>query len=764
MQLPGRMFSGMPAQGGIMKRRLSIRLKLFLTFLFLVLVSFGTLFYRTAQNLDHSLEEIIEAELESDLRYTWSEYSSITDQYRHVLAPAASSPEIRTLLARQDRAGLTSFIVQFRRSLPSVDLVTFIDPSLLILVTNGSEQPGARVALADMAARAFRERQAVAATELVPAHLLCREGLEKLCMPPPEKSSPQKVLLQTLVMPVLGEDGRVLGAIIAGDLVNQDARLPLQARQIFGTDVEISITQGADRVVSSKGSGAKSVAISEQILKRLQDGLSYRGQAFVDKAMFLTAFEPLKDHRGGFVGSISVALSMDSYLKIRHDHLNNVVFSTIIGVLLSIGLSWLAARQFTEPLRALGQSARRIEEGDLAQNVEVKSGDEIGALEHSFNRMAVALRERDVTIKGQHDELKKLNHDLEERVLARTLDLEREKLRLEAILTNMAEGVVVTNRENTVLLINPSAQKLFDVIPSRIVGKPLELLCESESFFLLINYLRGLELNIGEVSLVEERVTACGNEMVFRITPLIDHFGDFAGLVLSIRDITAETDLERMKAEFYTAVSHEFKTPLTSMKGSLELLLGSPQFAGEREEALLNICLRNTARLVSLTGEILDIARIGSGTALFLMEPVRINAIVDDALAELHDVVQRIGITIKRTTDDGLPSVFGDRNRLVKVFVNIFNNAIRFSPAGSTVEIASAWQGNYLLTTITDHGNGANRPGRFSPGEAGEVEGTGLGLALCQEIIKEHHGRIDYTTGADGGTAVTITLPVSEEP
>ncbi len=80
------------------------------------------------------------------------------------------------------------------------------------------------------------------------------------------------------------------------------------------------------------------------------------------------------------------------------------------------------------------------------------------------------------------------------------------------------------------------------------------------------------------------------------------------------------------------------------------------------------------------------------------------------------------------------------------------------------MEVASTHQGNYLLTTIIDHGTGINRPGRFSPAEAGEVEGTGLGLSLCQEIIREHHGRIDYDTGADGGTIVTVSLPVSEEP
>ena len=746
-----------------MQFRTSIRFKLFVAFLCILLVSFAVLFYRTVQNLDASLEEIIEAELESDLRYAWQEYFTVSEQLRYSLLQATTSPQVKESIERRDSRALTDFVVRYRKNLKTADLLVIVDGAGRILAGAGAEQPGESFGLTNIVARALRERQPVVATESASPTMLCSEGHERLCTPSSPKLTEKKVLIQTIVMPVSSDDGRIIGGVVAGGLVNRDARLPLQVRKIFGTDVEISITQGAERIVSSLGEQAP-VVISPAIVKKLEEGLSYRGRAIIGKDMFLTAFHPLADSYGRTVGSLSVALSLESYRKIRNDHILSMGFAAAIGVILSFALSWVAARQLTKPLRALARSTVKVREGDLSQQVEVRSGGELGELEQAFNAMTGSLRQREETIRGQNEQLWKLNSELEDRVTVRTFELQREKARLETILTSMAEGLIVVDRENHVVLLNPSAQKQFETIPSRIIGKPLEALCESESFFLLINYLRGIEGKASQVFVVEERVQACGKELIFRVSPLLDTDGDYDGMVLAVRDITAEADMERMKGEFYSAVSHEFKTPLTSMKGALELLMGSSLLTDVREQSLLNICLRNTERLISLTGEILDIARIGAGNVLFILGPVRLAEVIDLALAELGEAIRSRGIAIVDNLDPSLPSVFGDRGRLVKVFANLFSNAVGASPAGGTVEIASTRKGNYLLVSITDHGTGVNRPGRLSSWDSEEVAGTGLGLALCLEIIKEHHGRIEYLVGNDGGTIVRVTLPLGEEP
>jgi PAS domain S-box-containing protein len=746
-----------------MKFRPSIRFKLFVAFLCILLVSFAVLFHRTIQNLDASLEEIIEAELESNLRYAWHEYLSVSEQFRYSLLQATTSPQFQELIVRRDTRALTDFVVRCRKNLTAADLLVIVDGTGRIIAGAGAEQPGELFGLSNIVARALRERQPVRATESASPALLCSEGQERLCTPSSSKLPAKKVLIQTIAMPVSSDDGRIIGVVVAGGLVNRDARLPLQVRKIFGSDVEISITQGAERIVSSLDDKTP-VVISPEIVKKLEEGLSYRGRADIGKDMFLTAFQPLVDSYGRTVGSLSVALSLESYWKIRSEHIRSMGFAVAIGVILSLVLSWVAARQLTKPLRALARSTVKVREGDLSQHVEVRSGGELGELEEAFNAMTDALRLRNDTIRGQNEQLMKLNRDLEDRVTARTFELQREKSRLETILTSMAEGLIVVDRENQVVLLNPSAQKQFETIPSRIIGKPLEALCESESFFLLINYLQSIERKASQVFVVEERVNACGKELVFRVSPLLDTYGDYAGMVLAVRDVTAEADMDRMKGEFYSSVSHEFKTPLTSMKGGLELLLGSKQLSDVREQSLLNICLRNTERLISLTGEILDIARIGAGNVLFLLGPVRLAEVIDLAVTEIGEAIKSRGIGVVNSLDPALPSVFGDRDRLVKVFANLFSNAVGASPAGGTVEIDSSRLGNYLLVSITDHGTGINRPGRLSSWDSEAVAGTGLGLSLCLEIIREHHGRIEYLVGTDGGTIVRVTLPLGEEP
>jgi two-component system, OmpR family, sensor histidine kinase VicK len=744
-----------------MNIRTGIRFRLFLSFLAILLILFAVLFSHTVSNLENSLEEIIEAELASDLRYAWDEYFSVAQLFRSSLQQPATSSHLKKLIQNSDTRGLAEFVSQYRKDLVNADLLLVVDSTGRILAGASSGETGERFGLATVISRALRERQPVNSTETVSPELPGDEGGERSSASLLPKAPKKKLLLQTVVIPVSGDNGRVIGAIVAGEIINHNSRLPLQARKILGSDVEISILQGSEKIAGSQGERAP-VVLSPEILKKLEEGLSYRGRANLGNDMFLTEFQPILNSTGRTVGSLSVALSLDSYGKIRRNHLWSLVSDAILGVILSFIVSWFAARQLTQPLRALARSAVKIREGDLSQQVEVRSGGELGELEETFNAMTASLRQRDETIRGRNEELRGLNRELEERVSDRTSELLREKSCLEAILTSMAEGLIVVDQENRVVLLNPSAQKQFETIPSRIIGKPLEMLCESESFFLLLNYLRSTEVKASQVYVVEERVQACGKELVFRVSPLLDASGEYAGMVLAVRDITAEADMERMKGEFYTSVSHEFKTPLTSVKGGLELLLVSTLLTDVREQSLLNICLRNTERLIELTGEILDIARIGAGNLLFVMGPVQLSELMDQALAEVGDAIRSRGIGIVDNLDESLPSVFGDRNRLAKVFSNLLSNAVGASPVGGSVTITSVGHGNYIQVSITDQGAGINRPGRLSSWDSDGVAGTGLGLALCLEIVKEHHGRIEYLAGEDGGTIVRVTLPLGE--
>ena len=274
--------------------------------------------------------------------------------------------------------------------------------------------------------------------------------------------------------------------------------------------------------------------------------------------------------------------------------------SAIIGIMLSVIIAYMAARKLTGPLRELARGTAMIEAGDLNQRVIVRNRDEVGALAGSFNRMATALAERDGIIRRKNQDLQELNELLEKKVVERTAELSMEMGRLETVLTSMAEGVVVTDKDNRVILFNPAAQNLFDLVPFRVVGQPIEQLCDMSEFSTLFDNIRELRAAGDSAAARKEEMEVKGKKLKINLAPMVDEGGAFAGVVMSIRDVTVEEEVDRMKTEFISTVSHELKTPLTSMKGSLQLLLNRGKWLTDTERQLLMVCLRNTQRLIRL--------------------------------------------------------------------------------------------------------------------------------------------------------------------
>ena len=261
--------------------------------------------------------------------------------------------------------------------------------------------------------RAYTERQALFATELVSREFLCREGQSSYCTP----SAEREAMMMTVVIPVISPSGELLGGIMAGDVINKDPYYPYQVQKIFGREVELTITQRGKKIASSLKNDADFAAmLAPDILAALAAGNAYRGEARIGSKVYKTAFEPITDSRGNLVGSLSVALSKEDFDRIRRDNEYNVLVSAFVGIVLSFGIAYVATRQVTRPLKALSRSVRKIEEGDLNQRVLVTTEDELGMLADCFNKMANALAERDITIKKKNQDLQDLNELLEKKV------------------------------------------------------------------------------------------------------------------------------------------------------------------------------------------------------------------------------------------------------------------------------------------------------------------------------------------------------------
>jgi two-component system, OmpR family, sensor histidine kinase VicK len=752
-----------------MQPRLSIRSKLLLSILLILLVSYSILVYTTFKSLSASLEEKIARDLETNLKYSQSQYLARAELMKYsMLQPASASP-VHERMRTQDKTWLKAALRRWNKILPFIDFLTIVDPEKRVLARANSAFSGDRYQLTDIVDKAFREKQPVVSTELATHEFLCREGETNYCAEPTHGEA----LVVMVVIPIVANDGALLGAIITGDVINNDPHLPFKVQEIFGREVEVAVTQRGYRIASSLAEETPLPAtIAPQILAKLEKGETYRGEAAIGERLYETAFEPIKNSRDEFVGSISVALSKEHVKKIRRDNLRNILASATVGIVLSFILAFIAARKLTGPLRALARGARMIENGDLSQRVTVNQEDEVGMLASSFNRMASALGERDRIIRDNTRELRVLNEQLEKKVEERTAELRMEMGRLEAILTSMAEGVVVTDAVDRVILCNPAAQKIFDLIPYRVLNQPIAEICDLGGFCALVEYIRQMRDEGSLAALREEEAEVKGKKLKINCAPLLDEVEGFAGAVMSIRDVTMEEEVDRMKTEFISTVSHELKTPLTSMKGSLQFILTKGKWLTDTERELISVCLRNTDRLIRLINDILDISKIEAGKVELSFKPHSVSEMLMYAIDEIKGFAMSRSVAIINNAGNDLPRVYCDHDRLIQVLTNLLSNAVKFSPEGKIVLVTAKREGNYVAVSVIDHGKTIQWSDRdklfrkfqqIARSENMERGGTGLGLAICKEIIERHHGRIHYQEGVAGGNVFTFTVPVFEE-
>jgi PAS domain S-box-containing protein len=237
------------------------------------------------------------------------------------------------------------------------------------------------------------------------------------------------------------------------------------------------------------------------------------------------------------------------------------------------------------------------------------------------------------------------------------------------------------------------------------------------------------------------------------------------------RDITERKEVERVKDEFVSVVSHELRTPLTSIRGALGLLAaGRLDDAPERRQRMLDLAASNTDRLIRLINDILDIERINSGGVTFEREPIDVATLVDAVVEPFRIAGEKAGVTI--TTDVEPVQVWADPDRLTQTLTNLVDNAIKFSPRDSTVEISVRRDGRFGLFEVRDHGRGIpvemldavfDRFQQVDNSDAREKGGSGLGLAISRSIVEQHGGRIWVQSTPGDGSAFRFTIPLLTE-
>jgi signal transduction histidine kinase len=398
-----------------------------------------------------------------------------------------------------------------------------------------------------------------------------------------------------------------------------------------------------------------------------------------------------------------------------------------LALLAALALIGLLIRAMRGPLDQLVMATRRLAAGDLDQRVEPGGPSELRELGASFNAMAEALA-------------------------GATTRIEQERERLARTIESLGDGVLVTEPgRSRIAAVNPRAAVLLpELSPGVDADGPNSPLPEAA---------RALAAE----TTVEHR----GRTLAVTAARLEAADGD-GGMAWTVRDISERARLERAKSDFVATASHELRSPLTSIKGFVELLASAPGDMSVRQREFVDIILRSTDRLVELVGDLLDVARIEAGH-------VEINRRAIDASQALSEVAELMGPRVEARCQQldlqlapALPLAMADPARLRQVMANLITNAHLYTPEGGRITISAQADGPWVRLSVADTGVGMSeeelehvferfyraRDGRATPG-------TGLGLSIVRSLIDLHGGEIDVASEPGAGTTFTVRIPTA---
>ncbi|HET7011188.1 MAG TPA: GAF domain-containing protein [Anaerolineales bacterium] len=351
--------------------------------------------------------------------------------------------------------------------------------------------------------------------------------------------------------------------------------------------------------------------------------------------------------------------------------------------------------------------------------------------------------------------------------------LRGERDRLDAILFNVGDAVVVTDADGIIEYVNPAWERLNGYSADEAVGQPASILKSGQHtpdvYADLWRTVKSGKTWHGD--LINRRKDGTTYDVALTVTPLLDEAGNVANIVAVLYDISALKQVDRLKTQFVSDVSHELRTPLTNIRLYLDLLRTTSDRM--KVERYLDTLSRESDRLAYLIDDLLSLSRLDSGTTTFDVRPVDLNRLLRSLVDDRHALASNRGLNLRLEADANLPLALGDERLLTQVFTNLLTNAINYTPDHGRITIRTyiedLVEAPGVATDVEDTGPGippeerAHLFERFFRGRAGRATGaagTGLGLAICKEIVDRHGGRISLESGTGGiGARFTVWLP-----
>ena len=419
----------------------------------------------------------------------------------------------------------------------------------------------------------------------------------------------------------------------------------------------------------------------------------------------------------------------------------------LAGLLAALGVllvSIFMARRIGRPIQRITEAAERFAEGDFGHRLEEPEYQETQALAKVMNRMAVLLDERFQTITRQHGEL-------------------------EGVLRSMVEAVIVLDGDGGVLRINRAAGELLGVDPGAVRGRPLTDVVEPRALAALLADVlaSGDEIVQRDVNLPG----AGAPHLMVDGSPLRDETGARIGAVVVVRDVTRLRRLEDIRADFVSNVSHELKTPITSLKGFVETLRDGALEDPGHARRFLDIIGQETDRLASIIEDLLNLSRLeaGSGGAGIELSVQQIAPVLRSAVLQCQPLVRERGGRVELSCPADLHAEIATP-LLEMAVVNLVDNALKYGGEHPEVRVSAAVEGGEVVIRVRDRGPGIapehqprvfERFYRVDKARSRADGGTGLGLALVKHIVRAQYGRVRLRSAPGEGSTFALHFPLS---
>lgn len=443
--------------------------------------------------------------------------------------------------------------------------------------------------------------------------------------------------------------------------------------------------------------------------------------------------------QGKILGIVRTALPLTSVEESVVHLAVTVILSMLLVALLMIVAAALIAGKTTQPIRQLTRAANQISSGQLGNKIAIQTGDELGELGCAFNEMSSSLK--------------------------KTMDaVSLEKAKLSTVLDNMVDGVILTDRDGRVSVVNRAAGKMFKFENLDVSGKPIIEVVHDYEVDDALKLCRRTDQE--QSAQFESSVNKRFIRLV--VAPVAE---DKSGEILFLfQDLTEVRNLQTMRKELVGNISHELRTPIAGIKVMVETLRDG---AMDDKEAARDFLARIESAVDQLTqtvSELTELTHMETGRAGLTVTSINLNSLIADVVKQLEPLAERQKVSISSRLASGLPEIRGDRDRIKQTIVNLVHNAIKFNKSDGQVLLSTRSEANTVIVDISDTGIGISKEDLphvferfYKADKARSRGGSGLGLAIAKHTVLAHGGKIWAASEQNKGSTFSFSLPAYQD-